>query len=109
MVTALDFIFQKRLSSVETEWQKQLDYYEMETAIGHNESPLDWWKTRAKKYPAISELARKYLTIPATSASSEREYSSAGNILIHKYNYLNPETVNLMVFLYENRQFFCEN
>ena len=42
--------------------------------------PLNWWSLNATNYPIISVLAKKYLAIPASSASSERVFSMAKNI-----------------------------
>ncbi|KAK0135459.1 Zinc finger BED domain-containing protein 1 [Merluccius polli] len=33
--------------------------------------PLEWWKVHEGNFPRVSQLARKYLCIPATSAPSE--------------------------------------
>jgi hypothetical protein len=51
---------------------------------GHqfNEGKLDvkanilmWWKVHAVRFPYLSRLARRYLAMPATSASVERLFS----------------------------------
>jgi hypothetical protein len=36
---------------------------------------LEWWKTRASKYPLIVALAKKYLGIPATSVNYRKDVS----------------------------------
>ena len=38
---------------------------------------MKWWPTNSQ-LPHLKQLALKYLCIPATSASSERYFSSAG-------------------------------
>ena len=43
------------------------------------EDVLTWWKLHKDKLPILAELARAYLCIPATSAPSERLFSTAGN------------------------------
>ena len=45
--------------------------YENEREIGRNENPLEWWRLNKSKYPRISQMAYKYLSIMATSAPSE--------------------------------------
>jgi hypothetical protein len=37
--------------------------------------PLEWWKLQAVRYPKLAILARRYLAISASSASSERLFS----------------------------------
>ena len=51
-------------------------------------------------FPALSRVARKYLCIPATSASSERTFSTTGLIITEKRNRLKPDIVSAMVFLH---------
>ena len=41
-------------------------------------NPLEWWKVRCHKLPILSLLARRSLCVPATSAPSERLFSTAG-------------------------------
>jgi hypothetical protein len=41
---------------------------------------LDFWKTYETRFPALSNLARKYLSIQASSAAVERMFSIAGHI-----------------------------
>ncbi|KAJ6436476.1 pol-like protein [Purpureocillium lavendulum] len=40
--------------------------------------PIDWWKINRSRYPRLSLMAVDMLTIPSTSAESERTFSSAG-------------------------------
>ena len=44
-------------------------------------NPLLWWKRNSILYPNLAALARKYLAIQATSASSERIFSRASLII----------------------------
>ncbi len=41
---------------------------------------LDYWRLNAPKYPRLAKLAKHYLSIPASSASVERLFSTAGYI-----------------------------
>ncbi|KAF0707464.1 zinc finger BED domain-containing protein 1-like, partial [Aphis craccivora] len=78
--------------------------YYSEPQLRYDFDPFEWLKSHEKKYPLIAELAKKYLSIPATSVSSERCFSTAGNVVTSKRNCLAPENVNMLVFLYQNRQ-----
>jgi hypothetical protein len=42
---------------------------------------LKWWKSQAEDLPLLAAVAKKILAIPATSASSERLFSSGGNVV----------------------------
>ena len=68
----------------------------------HVHSPiLMWWKEHATRFPYLSQLARRYLAMPDTSASVERLFSVAGQIVTAKRANLHPSTVTLLVFLHE--------
>lgn len=100
--SALDFIFHNSQVSI-NDSRSELDMYIQDTEINHNLSPLEWWKTKEGKYPRLAKIAKKYLCIPATSASSERVFSTAGNIVTSKRTCLLPENVDLLVFLHKNK------
>ena len=44
----------------------------------NNTDILDWWHKNGEQLPTLKQMALKYHCIPATSASSERSFSSAG-------------------------------
>ena len=44
-------------------------------------NPLDWWRQHEANFPRVASLAQKYLCIQATSAPSERAFSTSGNII----------------------------
>jgi zinc finger BED domain-containing protein 1 (E3 SUMO-protein ligase ZBED1) len=88
--------------------KQEVDTYR--TMAGHqfNEGKLDvkanilmWWKVHAVRFPYLSRLARRYLAMPATSASVERLFSVAGQVVTAKRARLDPSTVTLLVFLHE--------
>lgn len=64
--------------------------------------PLEWWKLHQANFPRVASLARKYLCIPATSAPSERAFSTGGNIVTCHRSALKPENVDRLVFLAKN-------
>ena len=67
--------------SPEQKFQKELDLYKSSTRLDFEEDPLIWWKHNCLKLPIMSQLARKYLCVCATSTSSERLFSAAGNVV----------------------------
>jgi hypothetical protein len=67
--------------------------------------PLEWWREHHTDYPHIWKLAERILAIPATSAPSERVFSSAANIVDKKRVRLKPENIDLLVFLRGNKDF----
>jgi len=71
-------------------------------ADGNPGDPLAWWKAHEALYPHISSLAKKLLSIPATSAASERLFSAAGlTIRAHRASLL-PEMAEMLVFCKAN-------
>ena len=87
---------------------QELDFYRLTAgaqlnsgALHRDSPPLMWWKEHAAKFPYLSQLARRYLAMPATSASVERLFSVAGQVVTAKRASLDPETVTLLVFLHE--------
>ena len=68
----------------------------------HN-NPLLWWGAFGiRTIPLLTEIARKYLAIPATSASSERSFSAAGKIVTDSRTKLDTTSVEKLVFLKTN-------
>jgi hypothetical protein len=40
--------------------------------------PLMWWKKHVQEFPRLTRMVRQYMTVPATSVSPERLFSSVG-------------------------------
>ena len=87
---------------------QEVDTYRTMAGLQFNEGNLDvkanilmWWKQHAVRFPYLSRLARRYLAMPATSASVERLFSVAGQVVSAKRARLDPSTVTLLVFLHE--------
>ena len=64
-------------------------------------SPLVWWKKHEPKYHYLAALARRYLCVPATSAPSERVFSSAGLTIANDRARMIPENAANLVFLHD--------
>ena len=60
--------------------QEEMEKYIRIQTIDGDDYPLMWWKY-ACSFPLLSQLARKYLAIPASSSPSERLFSKAGRVI----------------------------
>ena len=89
-------------ASAEEQAASELSAYCSEPVIPGDEDPLIWWKTNETRFSMMSKLARKYLCACATSAPSERLFSTAGNIVSPARSLLKPDKVNQLVFLAKN-------
>ena len=98
----MDFLFPKPTGTKIKELN-EVQRYIQEQDLDKNRCPLKWWEANEKKYPKLSNLARKFLCIPATSTPSERVFSTAGNIVRAKRSCLSSENIDILVFLYENK------
>src|SRR6266540_477200 len=64
--------------------------------------PINWWKLVARWYPVLSNIALKVLSIPATSAASECNWSAFGFIHNKLRNRMLNQRVEKCVYLYWN-------
>jgi len=55
-------------------------YFELEI-VQPSENPLLFWRLNSDRLHKLTELAKRYLGMPATSASVERLFSIAGSII----------------------------
>ena len=80
--------------------QSELQRYQ---ALSSNEnrtsSPLDWWRDHAKTYPVLAQLARRYLAIPASSASSERLFSKLKITATPARQNMKSDTLCMLLFV----------
>ena len=67
-------------------------------------NPLDWWKTQQTVYPRLAKLTKRYLATPASSAPSERVFSSMNIVISKTRSRLLPERSEALIFLKYNRQ-----
>ena len=68
-------------------------------AQSYNVNSHQWWKEHEKEFPLLSAVARDHLCIPVTSASSERMFSTGGNIISTKGECIKPETLKMLFLL----------
>ena len=90
------------ISSNPSKLALELDHYLDAKTADEKIDILDWWKLMKTQYPILSKFARKYLCIPASSASSERAFSTAGNVVTCRRTTLAVDNVEKIVFIKEN-------
>ena len=81
---------------------EEIRLYIQESSIKLNSSPLKWWKDNATKYPSLARVAKCILNIPGTSVPSESVFSTAGDIVTATRSCLDPEMVDMLIFLKKN-------
>ncbi|XP_037483219.1 zinc finger BED domain-containing protein RICESLEEPER 2-like isoform X2 [Triticum dicoccoides] len=72
----------------------------LEDAVAPRDKALDllgWWKENAPRYPMLAKIAKRFITIPATSVSSESTFSTTGRILDDYRSSLKPVMVEALV------------
>lgn len=79
--------------------EQEVEEYLKEDTIDRQADPLVFWKEQCFKYPILSELAAKYLAIPASSASVERLFSIAGKVFRPDRNRLNDNTFEQLMLI----------
>ena len=75
-----------------------------ETGVVKKEDPLDFWRTHEKVFPALALLAKKYLSVQASSAAVERMFSISGHIFSLKRRRLGIKFFSLLVLLKLNEE-----
>ena len=88
--------------SEEERIKTEMTSYLMTSDLEEDEDPLQWWLKHEHTFPRLSKLAKKYLSIPATSSPSERLFSVGGNIVTCHRAALKPDAVDRLVFLSMN-------
>lgn len=65
---------------------------------------LEWWAANEINFPALSVMARQYLGVPATSASSERLFSIAGRAYDDLRQRMNEDMLEMLMWARVNRE-----
>jgi len=63
---------------------------------------LQYWHDNEAIYPNVASVARKYLCAPATSTSSDRQFSACGRLVTKLRSSLDADRVESLIFLHEN-------
>ena len=93
-------------TQINTKDDNKVFHYAKLGNIKVKDDSLIWWINHKDSFPTLTQLARKYLSIPATSVPSERLFSDAGNHISAKRTRLAPDLVNKILFLKCNNTHF---
>jgi hypothetical protein len=71
-------------------------------ALGGSFDLLEWWSLHARSFPLLFQIAMEYLSVPASSAGVERQFSKAKWINSSSRQAMKQLTLAQLVFLREN-------
>ena len=77
----------------------ELTKYKLERRISSGSCPLEWWRSRRAEYPLMSRLARKYLSVQATSTAAERVMSDLALTLDKRRQSMKGDLFDQLMFL----------
>lgn len=81
----------------------ELNLYKSLPVVSLDVDPILWWRDQNKTFPNMHKLAINYLTVPATSVSSERMFSAAGRLVTKARSSLSTKHVDQVLFLNKNK------
>jgi hAT family C-terminal dimerisation region len=62
-------------------FQEEIAHYKALKILAYRCTPLQFWKDHTKEYPVMAVTARRMFCISASSAPSERDFSSVGHTI----------------------------
>ncbi|CAF1494105.1 unnamed protein product [Adineta ricciae] len=74
-------------------------YLKTKISFTNNDTLLKWWNKHSLIFPQLAILAKTLLGVPASSATSERVFSSSGRILEKRRQSLNSDVVDDMLMI----------
>jgi len=77
----------------------ELQVYLSLPTVDETVNSLEWWKSNMNQFPHLSKMANDYLSIPATSVSSEQCFSISKNLITDNRNRLASKTVRACMCL----------
>ena len=80
----------------------EIERYLVMVQIQGDQDPLKWWDVNKGQFPILAQLARKYLSIQATSGASERVFSDAELIMSAKRTRIKEDLFEALIFLKRN-------
>ncbi|XP_044055930.1 uncharacterized protein si:ch211-152f22.4 [Siniperca chuatsi] len=90
-------------SSSPTKLKDLLERYMAYEPTAETSNPLAWWRHTGKKnFGELSKLALKKLGVVSTAVPLERAFSSAGDRFCNLRSAIEPENLNMILFLNSN-------
>lgn len=80
----------------------EINSYLAEPYCSRNTNIVEWWADHMAVYSSLGHLAKTYLCVPATQTTSERLFSTCGQIVTSDRAQLLTEHVEEIAFLHEN-------
>jgi hypothetical protein len=71
----------------------------------YSDEPLKFWAHHDTMFPTLSQVARLYLGMSASSVPVECLFSTAGLICNTKRSSISPEKLNRIIFLHDNFEY----
>ncbi|CAF1175737.1 unnamed protein product, partial [Didymodactylos carnosus] len=89
--------------SFQDEIKKQIQLYENSATYSSSQdnNPLVFWREQQQILPILAKIAKSIYVIQASSAESERHFSTSAQIATKQRSQLDPECVESLVVLKE--------
>ena len=85
-----------------SEWNELSEY--MNLKVSKDRDLIQFWLDNKSVLPKLYTVARQVLCVPASSAASDRVFSTAWRLLEKRRTNLSPGTVNSLLFLHSNME-----
>ncbi len=89
--------FGKIVASARNLGQEQLEIYLNMKPANATDDIFQWWKQREHLFPELAKVAKRFLSIPATSVPSERLWSRAGLTMTDRRTSMSPSTLEKLL------------
>jgi hypothetical protein len=74
-------------------------YINTKISFSKDDTLLGWWSKHSLLFPQLALLAKSLFGVPASSATSERIFSSSGRILEKRRQSLSPDIVDNILMI----------
>ena len=99
----VDVVRVDKPSSIQELVIKEIQAYRSEPKMRSTDKPLTYWRDNSAKFPKLSKkFARANLSVQASSVSSERVFSLAGDIVTPTRACLDSDSLDMLIFLKKN-------